>query len=84
MNCKSCGKRLFFTAERCVECENDVKTIEDLKRYYSTQRITGYDLRYVIIDLKRQKFSLKNIAYILDKDINLITSAWELILQDGQ
>ena len=84
MTCKVCGKHMLFSAETCVKCENDVKTIEDLKRYYSTQRITGYDLRYVMIDLKRQKFSLKNIAYILDKDIQLIVNAWELILQDGQ
>ena len=83
MNCKSCGKRLFFSAEMCVECENGVEKMEAFKRHYSQQRLNGYALRYAIIDLRREKYSLKNIAYILDRDIDLITDAMDLILQDG-
>ena len=84
MTCKSCGRRLFFSAEMCVECEKRVEKMEKLKRHYSQQRLNGYALRYAIIDLRREKLSLKTIAYILDKPVDLITSAWDLILQDGQ
>ena len=62
-----------------------LQRIEALRRHYSHQKLNGYDLRYVIIDLKREKYSLKNIAYITDKPIELIvTDALEFILQDGQ
>ena len=84
MTCKSCGKHMVLAADMCVQCEKEVARIEELRRHYSRQKLNGYDLRYVIIDLRREKFSLKNIAYITDKDINLITNAWDLILQDGQ
>ena len=84
MECKVCGKHMLFSAEMCVKCEKEVERIAELKRHYSQQRLNGYALRYAIIDLRREKLSLKTIAYILDKPVDLITSAWDLILQDGQ
>ena len=83
MQCKSCGRYRYFSADMCVQCEKEVARIEALRRHYSRQKLNGYDLRYVIIDLRREKFSLKNIAYITDKDLQLIVNAWEFILQDG-
>ena len=84
MKCKSCGKYMFFSADMCVQCEKEVERIEELREHYSGQKLNGYDLRYVILDLRREKFSLKNIAYITDKSLDLITNAWDFILQDGQ
>ena len=83
MKCKSCGRYMLLSADMCAKCAKEVERIEALRRHYSRQKLNGYDLRYVIIDLKREKYSLKNIAYITDKDLQLITSAWEFILQDG-
>ena len=84
MTCKVCGKHMLLSAEMCVKCENEVAKIAKLKSHYSQQRLTGYDLRYAILDLRREKLSLKTIAYILDKPVDVIVSAWEIILQDGE
>ena len=83
MQCKSCGKHMLLSADMCAKCEKELARIEALRKHYSRQKLNGYDLRYVIIDLRREKFSLKNIAYITDKPVELITNAWEWILQDG-
>ncbi len=83
MHCKSCGQYLLFSAEMCMQCQKEIRTIGALKRHYSLQRLAGYDLRYAIIKLKKDKYTLKNIAFILDKDLEKITNAWEFILQDA-
>ena len=84
MTCKFCGKHILFSADACTRCEKEVAKIAELKSHYSQQRLNGYELRYVIIDLRREKLSLKTIAYILDKPVDMIETAWDLILQDGQ
>ena len=75
---------MLFSREMCEKCEKEVVKIAKLKKQYRQRTLNGYELRYAILDLRREKLSLKTIAYILDKPVDLIVSAWELILQDGQ
>ena len=72
---------MLFSGEMCMDCQKEIKTMGALKRHYSLQKLNGYDLRYAIIKLKKNKYSLKNIAFILDKDLEIVTNVWEFILQ---
>lgn len=84
MDCKKCGRFTFFseTDKTCDPCRKEQVKIEGLKRYY--REVKEFSLKYAVLDCRRQGFSLRKIASILDRDINEVSHAWDRLTQDAQ
>ena len=84
MDCKKCGRFTFFseTDKTCQPCRNEQTQIDGLKRYY--RELKEYSLKYAVLDCRRQGFSLKKIASILDRDISAVSHAWDILIQDAR
>ena len=83
MDCKKCSRFMFFgDVDTCQTCRNEQTKIDGLRTYY--REIKEYSLKYAVLDCRRQGFSLRKIASILDRDINEVSHAWDRLTQDAQ
>ena len=83
MECKRCSRFMFFgDVDTCQTCRNQQTKMEGLRTYY--REIKEYSLKYAVLDCRRQGFSLRRIASILDRDISAIENAWDTLQQDAR
>ena len=55
--------------------------MDGLKTYY--RNLKEYSLKYAVLDCRRQGLSLRKIAFILDRDINEVSHAYDVLTQDA-
>ena len=83
MECKRCSRFMFFgDVDTCQPCAKEQAKIDGLRNYY--REIKEYSLKYAVLDCRRQGFSLQKIASILDRDINEVSHAWDILTQDAR
>ena len=82
MDCKKCSRFMFFgDAEICDPCRKEQIKMDGLKTYYKD--LKEYSLKYAVLDCRRQGFTFRKIAFILDRDINEVSHAWDRLTQDA-
>lgn len=83
MECKRCSRFMFFgDVDTCQTCRNEQTKMDGLRTYY--REIKEYSLKYAVLDCRRQGFSLRKIASILDRDINEVSHAFDVLTQDAR
>ena len=86
--CQKCA-RWIYSAELetgiCHACTKKQAELDALRRRYAGIRFRDrYDLRRMMIRLRRRRLSLRKIAYVLNMDLDDIVFEWDQAVIDGQ
>ena len=86
--CKRCS-RFIYSAELeigvCNSCQKKQAELDAMRRRYAGIRFKDrYDLRNMMFRLRRQRLSLRKIAYVLNMDLDDIVFEWDQAIFDGR
>ena len=86
--CSKCARWIYSTELKtgiCHACTKKQAELDAMRRRYSGIRFHDrYHLRNVMFGLRRQRLSLRKIAYILDMDLDDIVFEWDQAILDGR
>ena len=74
---------MFFShIDTCTRCEKKVSQFNALKAQYRGRK--GYDMCWAVLHCRRHGFSLRRIADILNRDIEDVKWAWDILKQQAR
>ena len=83
MICKNCGRYSYFSDfDTCQKCKRTEAKKLRLTMHY--RNLDTFNLEWAVLNCRKRGFSLDEIAEILDRALEDVEGAWDIIRQDSR